>query len=533
MGEEKTRYLLEKQQRFSRSLLWRWQQHYFTEKGVDAWRQGEVPHYITSNPIIATSYAEIVFAFLRDQTRLDPGTSSLNEPLILCELGAGSGRFAFHFLQHLIHLCEQARVPPTLFRYVLTDFAQSNLDFWRQHPRFQPFFERGLLDIALFDVEQPESLALQLTTQVITKESLNRPLVVIANYLFDSIPQDLYYIHEQQCQEGLISLVVEEEPTTLTPAELLDHFSYYYEFQPLSQAPYEEDYLQQLLAEYQQSLADTHLLFPAVGLRCIQQLRNVSKKGLLLLSADKGEQQLAGLQGKEAPSLLLHGSFSLEVNYHAFKVLCEQSDGLALVPTATPSNMSVLALLFLPEALGYRETERAYQRHIQEFGPDDFFTIISHARHSIAEMTIDEILAYLRLAHYDSQQLARYLPRLFALAPTLDEKERPGLRQAIDRVWNLYFPLGEELDLANQIAYLLYAMDDYRHALLYFERSVAIYGQHSGTLYNMALCYELLGQREQAEPLLLKVVQHDPANKEASALLASYHASSDGFHLVQ
>ncbi len=100
---------------FSRSPLWALQERYFAESGIEAWRQGAVPHYITSNPTLANSYAEIIFAARRDQERLGPG----KEPVYVCELGAGSGRFAFHFLKRLTRLCEQSSVAPGAFRYVL------------------------------------------------------------------------------------------------------------------------------------------------------------------------------------------------------------------------------------------------------------------------------------------------------------------------------------------------------------------------------------------------------------------------------
>jgi hypothetical protein len=48
--------------------------------------------------------------------------------LYICELGSGSGRFAFHFLKRLLRLCAQRWTAPFAFRYVLTDFTQSNLD---------------------------------------------------------------------------------------------------------------------------------------------------------------------------------------------------------------------------------------------------------------------------------------------------------------------------------------------------------------------------------------------------------------------
>ena len=67
--------------------------------GVEAWRQGEVPHYVTSNPTMANSYAEIVFALWRDQQRPGQPDKASDEPLYLCELGAGLGPVCLSFSQ--------------------------------------------------------------------------------------------------------------------------------------------------------------------------------------------------------------------------------------------------------------------------------------------------------------------------------------------------------------------------------------------------------------------------------------------------
>jgi len=109
---------------------------------------------------------------------------------------------------------------------------------------------------------------------------------------------------------------------------------------------------------------------------------------------------------------------------------------------------------------------------------------------------VEDILAYLRLSHHDAQQFGRYLPRLMELAPKLDRNQHRAVKDAIDRVWELYFPLGEEKDLANAIACLLYEMDDYRKALEYFGHSAEIYGTDTGTLANVAACRRLLAKEE-------------------------------------
>ena len=52
-----TGHILQSRQRLSRSLLWQLQRRYFAQAGLDAWRSGTVPHYVTSNPFIARAYA--------------------------------------------------------------------------------------------------------------------------------------------------------------------------------------------------------------------------------------------------------------------------------------------------------------------------------------------------------------------------------------------------------------------------------------------------------------------------------------------
>ena len=83
--------------RFSESPIWELQRTYYEEQGLKAWQSGEVPLYITNNPMIARAYADIIFGFLQDRSRL----GHTSEPVTILELGAGSGRLAFHVLKEL------------------------------------------------------------------------------------------------------------------------------------------------------------------------------------------------------------------------------------------------------------------------------------------------------------------------------------------------------------------------------------------------------------------------------------------------
>ncbi len=511
-------YVLDAEQPFSSSLLWELQQRYFNEKGSDAWRQGEVPHYVTNNPHMATAYAEIVFAHRRDQQQRLP-EAALAEPLVILELGAGCGRLAFHFLQHLRDLCERAGVPMTAFKYVMSDYAATNLAFWRQHPRLQRFFEEGTLDLTLFDTRESTQFTLQISGQTVARASLQRPLVVIANYVFDSIPQELIYIDQGRASRCLISLEVDAPPSSLDVGETLHRLRCAYTYRELDAPLFEEPHFQAMLDNYRNTLRNCHLLFPISGLRCLERLKACSQQGILLLSADKGENSLDKLHEMAAPEPDRHGSFSLQVNYHALGMWCEQQQGCVMFPQALTMSLNVCALLLVPDAEDWRETRIAYQRQVQDFSPDDFYTISLHARQSIHTMWLGELLAHLRLACYDAHACSHYLPRMIDLAPECSALEREMLTMVLEKVWARYFPLGEQLDLANHIAYLFYTLGDHRRALLFYQHSQSQYGTNPDGLYSQALCHSMLEEASAACTLLGQILALDAEHEEAKILL--------------
>ena len=185
---------LEQQKRFSESIIWQLGREYYDVLGIDAWRTGEVPHYVTSNPIMGKTYAELVLAFLRDLSLRGQKT----ETVYLLELGAGHGRLCYHFLKHFEKYYENSAIPLPPFCYILSDFTESNLKFWREHPNLQAYFSKGWLDYTRFDVENTQDIHLKFSGKTITTVTLSQPIIVIANYLFDTIPQDLFKDRRRQ-----------------------------------------------------------------------------------------------------------------------------------------------------------------------------------------------------------------------------------------------------------------------------------------------------------------------------------------------
>lgn len=130
------------------------------------------------------------------------------------------------------------------FKYVITDFSHANFGFWMNHPRLQDLFTLGIIDFAVFDAEadkggiggerpgQPKKdededekeegaaaaapagesdgqangsglepgvglwgsgcLRLELSGEEIRPGDLENPVIVVANYVFDSLKQDAF-----------------------------------------------------------------------------------------------------------------------------------------------------------------------------------------------------------------------------------------------------------------------------------------------------------------------------------------------------
>ena len=201
MTEKKT-YTLEANKRLSQSKLWDLQRDYYDKVGVNAWRKRVVPHVITSNVFIADQYVRLVYAFLRDwKDELD-----LDHPVYLIELGTGSGRFSYHFMRRWLARTEQFGDLDIDFKFVLTDFTESNLKFWKSHPLMKEMVNSGIAEFALFDATQDKSIELVNSGEILTAETLVNPIIVVANYLFDSIPIDVFYTEDNKLYESLVSI---------------------------------------------------------------------------------------------------------------------------------------------------------------------------------------------------------------------------------------------------------------------------------------------------------------------------------------
>jgi tetratricopeptide (TPR) repeat protein len=522
-------FVLERNRRLSESLLWRLQRNFFDSQGAQAWTEGVVPHYVTSNPWIADAYAKVVLGWVRDVCAAPLGGSPVldaGQPLYIVELGCGSGRFAYLFLIRFFDLLSRSPFAALRVRYVLTDFTEYNLDVLRNHLALRPFVTAGLLDFARYDAGTDLELRLSESGDVLTPETLANPLAVIANYVFDGIPQDCFTCRAGHLYETLVTLTSTQREADPEAAEILGRIRLAWKRRPVRGPYYGEADLDAILGEYAASLKETTVLFPTGALRCVRNLARLSGGRLLLLSSDKGFSSEAALQGGKEPELAVHGSFSVMVNFHAIGRWLARAGGEVLTPMFESPQLNVTAGLLGAPAGGWMETRLAFDDAVERRGPSDFFSLRKSIEQVSGAFHLEGLLSWLRLAGFDHNIFLGCFPELMAQAANASEELQAQVAEAARRVWEAYFPLREPRDLAFHLGALLVAVDRPGDALEYFSYSLSLYGEDPATFFNLALCHHSLGETAAALQWLDRALAADPDLAEAQELRAKLLGSA-------
>lgn len=486
-------YPIEDFKPFAESIIWQLNREYYQDIGIEAWSSGAVPHHITSNSMVGRTYAELIFSFLQDLA----SKGQTSEKVYILELGAGHGRLAFHVLKHLERLIDLASVSLPDFCYVLSDIVEDNLDFFKNHKQFKPFFEKGQLDFAFFDAMNSNEIKLLHAQKTITENSLEQPILAIANYFFDSIPNDVFHYKDDTISTCSVKVDSKLNPKDLSEKLILEHLEISVQDNPTSNPIYDDKDLNDIIALYKGLISNSYLFFPQVAIHCISRIKKLSKKGLFLISMDKGYNEIRDLKNAKKPDMVTHGSCSFLVNYHAIGSYCLQNGGKNLFPAFSSFHLQVVCMLFLEEPDAYTQTHLAYQRFVNDFGPDDFNSLKKQIYKNKNGMSLVEILSILRLSANDSTIFINLLPKIKDLIERVTFNERKRLSQSLHSTWNNYFYLNETKDLAFEIGGIFYALGFYQEAIEYFDHSTNRFGDKADVFYNIAICHYQLRQDKQ------------------------------------
>src|SRR5438270_9648552 len=280
----------------------------------------------------------------------------------------------------------------------MTDTSESLLAEWRANSYLQEFVNSGLLEFAIFQAGQGH------------RRETRCPLVVIANYVFDSLPQDAFAIKTGEIHEFRVTT----SAATDGQIQSFKDLRFFYQTSAVSPQHYADKEWNAILEQYRTRLATATVTFPASALQTLKQLGYSSDGRMLLLAADKGiahEEDL--LLAAREPSLDFHAGgrcFSQFVNFDAIgKYFCAKG-GKALVPSKHLTSLNLCAFIQCNPGDEFTATHQAYQEALAAFGPDDLFAIMSWLNSYLEEISLSQILPLLRLTRWDPVMLVRLFP---------------------------------------------------------------------------------------------------------------------------
>jgi hypothetical protein len=488
----------------SQSLIWRLQRDFYAQRGLKAWTEDLVPSYITNNPFIAEIYAQIVAGFVSDcmqPTQRAPRPLSPENPLRILELGAGTGKFSYLFLRKLTALLQEKRIAPQTLRYCMADCSESLLANWCDNRYLDEFVKAGILEFKLQGGEDEGSGPPPSGHTAGSGRQGESPLVVIANYVFDSLPQDAFVIADGQISEAVVTTTHADRTTSqsedrATPS--LGNLQLSFKNVTVPPDRYEDKSWNSTLEHYRTHLNSATVLFPSAALGALQRLSKSSDGRMLVLAADKGfvrEEDLVLLQGP--PQMEFHASsncFSQLVNFDAITRYFYGIGGDALLPQKHFSSLSICAFLAHGPEDRFPATKNAYQQTQSAFGPDDLFALMSWLNSYLEEVSMVQALALLRLTRWDTTAFLRLFP-VIARQLRAVSAERTDLRQAVINTWANRYPVTpEENALAFNCGVVLLELRFFAEALPLFQASERLLGRSAATSYNLGLCAQGLGR---------------------------------------
>lgn len=479
--------LLEKEKRLSDSILWQLQYNAYTQFGPKAWSQKGVPFYVTSNPYTANSYAQVVYGYLKDNSL------NINEPLYLLDLGAGTGRFAYLFLKEFSQLIKNSPLEELSFRYVMTDIVSENFSFWLDHPLLKEYIDQGILDYCYYHHSQTEdAIHLEISKNTISGDGKN-PLVLIANYFFDTIPQDLFRVKDGSLEEGYISLYTSEKYADNQDPEIINDLTWEYTFVPVDHIDslYKDTpNYRELLLLYQQNVQNATFLFPIGALQTLDYFKKLSNNNMLLLAGDQGVVTIEQIQ-EWAPKLSLHGSFSIAVSYHTLASYFEENYGQYFLSTMPDPAFVIIAGVLSPSKNLLYETEYAFKNFIDAFEPQDYWRFGGELEK--CPISLEAILLLVKLGRFDPMNVYGFYNNIRKELPFASHDLKERLSHLLHQVAKNFFPVAPEdgAFLAN-IGVLFFEMKKYRQALDYFRQAQVYEGSKEYLLSNINACLSKL-----------------------------------------
>jgi hypothetical protein len=517
-------FTLESATPFEKSILWKLHHSYFAQRGIQAWREGDIPYFSTSNYAFARQHARLFAAHVKDLEAR--GEIEVGSDVWLLEGGAGTGIFAANFLSAI----EANEVGyPELFprvRYLMTDYSEKNVRDALATPRIARYADMGRLVPARYDLTMPRQV------HILDGTPLTQKLVfAINNYICCVLPMK----HLQKRTDGFwydlhVEVRAEVQDTSLASPEkymealtreatrhnLLKNFDVTWEWRPIELSRKFEDASHvRLIEAITEGLSDATLGYPDRYVEYLKGLSALLVPGGLIMTNDYGSTQRERLRGLSEWRPQYYGNtFNQDVNFSIFDAFAAET-GWSLSRT-TGDIASVHSAILSQATVGPRvadEFARAYGHYSES---DDLLDFSNAARgYAQKKEPARALRFYLRCAALDPHNPEhRYRVGEAALdAGTYDvavEHLRIGFELDYERAWDFEFQLGRAYCLGN----------DNKTALEWYAKS-SVRAPHPVTHTNMGVLHAAMGDLKEAYRCYKRAIALDPDYERSRECLNS------------
>ncbi|MEO8303308.1 MAG: SAM-dependent methyltransferase [Betaproteobacteria bacterium] len=486
----------------SRSTVWKRVADVYTDAGLAIW--DSVPAVITGNALVGSLFAGAIEAWLLDQgDAVDP-----NEPLYVVEPGAGTGLFSHHFLTAIARRRASGLFPHPRVVLIMCDQSDAHIEQWSESAVLMAHVRAGTLAFATFAIDMhgvPGELTVKRGSPA--PSSIKNPVVVVANYFFDSIPSDAFRVREGKVYEartrfvrvleapGFEGLQNEEEVV-----EIGDHH-------------YKDPALDGTLRSIARDHAEASVLMPIAGIRCVEALAKLSGGRMLLLSIDKGITGADRMTGWFEQPFVTHGGvFSYLVNFDAFRRYFGAKNGSAHCSASDDRPLVCFAGMLPAPADPGGHLQRFFADQIDSVDAVNAFVSFTQAIQALPKVTeparIDALFDLLARMQADPDAFSMIMHRTVDMLPQAHRSVHRRARELAALAKECFLSPRFQNDVYYWSGRMHYALAELDAATKDFEASIANYGPTSHAHFFLGVINEERGKfatalREYAKHLAL------------------------------
>jgi tetratricopeptide (TPR) repeat protein len=508
----------------SKTLLWKMQEDYYKNAGIAAW-ECDVPFFVTSSVYIADAYAEMILGFVRDyREHLD-----FSEPIYIVEMATGTGRFSHMLLQELLRKQSYFESLRDLqFRYVMTDFTDSNPTFWQNHDKLRPFIEKGVLDFAVFNPLQDQVLNLRVSGKTVDSGAVRNPMIAIANYFFDTISQDFFRVESKRLMEGLVTLernLVGPDEQRIDP-DSPPHISQVTQRVRYRELPNDHYYpdarLNAVLNHYRHNIRNGSIIFPLGAFNVIRNLEKLSNNQLVLISSDKAFTSRDQMACFYEHNFAAHnGAFSYMVNYDALAQYFKNEGGCCFQTNGHSLGLQTVCLVQVDqEDCRFEHLEYLYREKVDRSqATTSLVSLLPEFRELSDVQLLDQMIAQIRLHLADPKIFCSLGQAMIDLVPKGTAAQHHDLVGLMEKAMDNYYYFPGEVNLPFWMSQIYFCLGMHQQALAALDKTLQHFGSHEALYYLKGQNYERLGQMNEARDMYEQALELNPALTQATEAL--------------